>query len=541
MKLGLNKSVSARCLRCLGGAITLTFATGLHAQTTTNTQPVRLPEVLIQAEAEASGTVQAPFLPDVQGTKINAGKKTSVIDLDQIPQVVNNNYRQALSQTPGLLLSEETTPLVSIGYRGLNPHRAQFTQVLKDGIPIHADMLGYPEAYYTPPLDTVDRIEFLHGGASLMYGPQPGGALNYVTHMPRTDKEFSARSQHIFGSDNLYSTFNSVDGTIGRLGYYAYFNHRQTDGFRTANSDYDLYAGSAKLVLDAQTDSRWIFTFDGYQEEHGEPGGLSFTAGPNYSVDRDAATRFNDRFSLERYFASLAYEKDFSETTQLTVQAWGGYYQRFSKRQTGGGFGTIAAGAGNTIENQEFYTKGIEARLRHDWEMGENVHTLAGGLMVYHTDSPRVDKAGATPNADDGAITTQSDRSILYAPVFVENKFQFGKFSVTPGLRVENYVQDVQNFTTGRQVEDREIVPLVGLGLAYAVTENSTTYANVSQAYRPKIFTESVPQAGGTTVAADLDPGKSWQYEIGYRGQLDSYFAASIAAGKAPWNSTSSA
>ena len=271
MKLSLNKQSPSNCVRCFGGLVTLAFASGLSAQTnTTNAQPVRLPEVVIQGESETSETVQAPFLPDVQGTKINAGKKTSVIDLDQLPRVVNNNYRQALSQTPGLLLSEETSPLVSIGYRGLNPHRAQFTQVLKDGIPIHADMLGYPEAYYTPPLDTVDRIEFLHGGASLMYGPQPGGALNYVTHMPRTDKEFSARSQHIFGSDNLYSTFNSVDGTVGRLGYYAYFNHRQTDGFRTANSDYDLYAGSAKLVLDAQTDSRWIFTFDGYEEDHGE-------------------------------------------------------------------------------------------------------------------------------------------------------------------------------------------------------------------------------------------------------------------------------
>jgi len=524
MKLSLNKKISYRCLGCLGGAVTLTFAAGLHAQTSTNAQPVRLPEVLIQAEAEASGTVQAPFLPDVQGTKINAGKKSSVIDLDKIPRVVNNNYRQALSQTPGLLLSEETSPLVSIGYRGLNPHRAQFTQVLKDGIPIHADMIGYPEAYYTPPLDTVDRIEFLHGGASLMYGPQPGGALNYVTHMPRTDKEFSARSQHIFGSDNLYSTFNSVDGTVGRLGYYAYFNHRQTDGFRVANSDYDLYAGSAKLVLDAQSDSRWIFTFDGYEEEHGEPGGLSFTAGPGYDVDRDATTRFNDRFRLERYFASLAFEKDFSESTQMTVQAWGGYYQRFSKRQTGGGFGTVAAGAGNNIETQEFYTKGIEARLRHDWELGENVNTLAAGVMFYHTDSPRVDKTGLTPTAEDGAIATQVDRSVLYAPIFVENKFQAGKFSITPGLRVENYVQEVQNFTTGRHVEDREIVPLVGLGLAYEVTETTTAYANASQAYRPKIFTESVPQGGGTIAAADLDPGSSWQYEIGYRGQLDSYF-----------------
>src|SRR3972149_5234122 len=167
------------------------IAAAAIAQDTTNT-PGRLPDVIVTGEAEYVEPVQGPFLPAVQGTKINAGKKTSVLDFDELPKINNNNYRQALAKTPGLLLSEETSPLVSIGYRGLNPHRAQFTQVLKDGIPIHADQFGYPEAYYTPPLDTVDRIEFLRGGASLMYGPQPGGALNYVTHRPRTDKKISA-------------------------------------------------------------------------------------------------------------------------------------------------------------------------------------------------------------------------------------------------------------------------------------------------------------------------------------------------------------
>ena len=80
----------------------------------------------------------------------------------------------------GLVLAEESTPLVSIGYRGFDPNRTQTTMVLKDGIPISADMIGYPENYYLPPIDSVDRIDFLHGGAALLYGPQPGGALNYV-------------------------------------------------------------------------------------------------------------------------------------------------------------------------------------------------------------------------------------------------------------------------------------------------------------------------------------------------------------------------
>jgi Fe(3+) dicitrate transport protein len=500
------------------------LAGSAQAQTATN-KVEKLPTVVVTGESEYDAKVQPAFLPPVEGTRIYSGKKTSVLDFDALPPIVNNNYRQALALTPGLLLSEETTPLVSIGYRGLAPHRAQFMQLLKNGIPIHADMFGYPEAYYTPPLDTVDRMEFIHGGASLMYGPQPGGALNYVTHLPRRDARFSGGSSQIFGSDGLYSTFNYATGTEGRLGYYAYYNHRQADGFRQANSDVNLHTGSVKLVLDADTDSRWIFAFDGYQEDHGEPGGLSFTAGPNYNVNREATTRFNDRFRLERYFPSLTWEKDFSEGTKLELRGWGGYYSRFSKRQTGGGFGTVAVGAGNTIEFQEFYTAAAEARLRHDWQTGEHTHTFAGGVMLYHLNSPRLDKTGTTPTADDGAIARDTDREMLYAPVFLENKFAFGKFSITPGLRLENISQNVrENINTAKApgtlgVKDAfSFVPLVGLGLEYELKPKVSAYANASQSYRPPIFTEAVPTGAGTVVNNDLAEGSSWQYEIGLRG-----------------------
>ena len=126
--------------------------------------PVQLPAVRAEAEAESDHFIQGPFLPEIQGARINAGKKTTILDFDGQPRINGNNYRQALAQAPGLVLSEETSPLVSIGYRGLEPHRAQFTQVLKDGIPIHADQFGYPEAYYTPPRTNSMRSTVSSGG-----------------------------------------------------------------------------------------------------------------------------------------------------------------------------------------------------------------------------------------------------------------------------------------------------------------------------------------------------------------------------------------
>lgn len=533
-----------RCCPVTALALVNTILLAGFASAQSTNAPVKLPTVVVTGESEADAKVQPPFLPAVEGTRIYSGKKTSVLDLDALPAIVNNNYRQALALTPGLLLSEESTPGVSIGYRGLAPHRTQFMQVLKDGIPIHADMFGYPEAYYTPPFDTVDRMEFIHGGASLMYGPQPGGALNYVTHLPRRGQAFSGGSSQIFGSDGLYSTFNYASGTEGRVGYYAYYNHRQADGFRAANSDVSLHTGSVKLVLDADTDSRWIFAFDGYQEEHGEPGGLSVAGGPSlaaYTANRDASTRLFDRFRLERFAPSLTWEKDFSEGTKLELKAWGGYYSRFSKRQRTGGAGAVAVPAtatfgvlpnganatSNTIEFQEFYTAAAEARLRHDWTVGDHTHTFAGGVMLYHMDSPRTDQRGTTPGAETGALRNQSDRDLLYAPLFLENKFTFDKLSITPGVRLENIVQgvrervNVDKATAGTPLgvkDEHSFVPLVGLGLEYELRPKVSAYANVSQSYRPAVFTEAVPITGGATVNNDLSEGKSWQYEVGLRG-----------------------
>ncbi|HMO63919.1 MAG TPA: TonB-dependent receptor plug domain-containing protein [Verrucomicrobiota bacterium] len=500
-----------------------------------------LPTMVIRGEAEGEGAIRPVFPGPVEGTRIFAGKKATVADLDALPQVQANNYRQALALTPGLLFSEESSPLVSLGYRGIGePHRMQFLQVLKDGIPIHADQFGYPEAYYTPPLDVVDRIEFLRGGAGLMYGPQPAGALNYVTYQPRRDREFSGRTQHTFGSDGLYSTYNAVDGTIGRLGYLAYYNHRQADGFRDANSDYQLDGGHFKLVLDADRDSRWLLALDAYEEGHGEPGGLTFATGPNaanYSESRDQTPKPYDRFRLRRYVPSVRYERDFSEDTQLSVTAWGGYYDRSSWRQRGGGFGqrpTGAAAQTNDIERQEFYNFGIEPRVRHDWSAWGGEHTLAGGVQYFRSHSPRTDQRGAAPDAREGVVFREAERDVNYGAAFAENRFVFGRWSITPGLRIENLAQDLEqsnfNPSTGAFInrgenDQLEVKPLVALAAARDLGRNLEAYASVAQSYRPTIFTETlIVPPNGIVAPGDIEPSDSWTYEAGVRGRPVDWF-----------------
>ena len=493
---------------------------------------VKMEEVQVRADYDRE--VSGAFLPDVDGTKIHAGKKTSNIDLEQIPDISMDNYRQVISKTPGLVLAEENTPLLSIGYRGYDPHRMQFFQVLEDGIPIHADMVGYPEAYYTPPLDAVESVEVVRGGAALMYGPQPAGAINFVMKKPPLDTPFTLESTNILGSFDMYSNFTSFGGTVGKFGYYGYYDHQQTDGFREANSDFFLNAWGGTFALDATGPVRWYLNATAYDETHGEPGGLTLEDGPNtvnYDTNRDGTSRFYDRMRVSRYAVSVINEWDISDRTLFTFRTWFDYYLRFSRRQNGGGFGTLPTGPKaqtNQIENQQFYTYGAEPRMSHNWDWLGNTHTLTGGMMFYYDWSPRVDETGNSPTAMTGSTVNQSNRESVYYSLFAENLFQFGSFSITPGFRLENIWQSVRelvnksSFQTGKPLQDETIynfAPLFGLGLEYDFTPEVAVYANVSQAYRPPIFTQAVPTSPNIAVVGNLQESNIVNYEIGFQGE----------------------
>ena len=525
-----------------------------------------------------------PALPEVEGTRINSGKKTSFTKPSDFPTISNNNYRQVLATTPGLLFSEEpTSPVVNIGYRGLNSQRAEFSQVLKDGVSIKNEQFGFPEGHYVPVLDAVERIEVIRAGAALQFGPQPGGAINFVMKMPSRDGAFHFQTFNAVGSDDFYSNFTSIDGTIGQIGYYAYYDHRQRDGFREANGDYDLNNGSIRLVYDLTPNDRFILTGDFYDEEHGEPGGLrTFTSpggidpvtGIDYNVlyqdDRDATSRFFDRFRFQRYYGTLEYQHLFSEATELDVKAFGGYVSRYSHRQrtSGNPVGVLpfgpAAGT-DSIQEREVWNEGAEIRLRHDYALGGDTSTFAGGLYFYHALQDRDDERGVTPDAETGVQRNFTTGETWDLAIFAENRFHFGRLSIVPGMRLEFLNQSLDesfNITRPNNLLSRDddfFVPLFSLGLGYVLVEGqqpmTTTekdakdaknmvtkttmvpgglprlelYGTVAQAYRPLTYGELVPTSANGVVNGDLEEGKSLQFELGMRGKPFPYLTFDVS------------
>jgi Fe(3+) dicitrate transport protein len=411
----------------------------------------------------------------------------------------------------------------------------------------------------------VERIEVIRAGAALQFGSQPGGAINFVMKMPRQDAPFHFTTRNVFGSYDYYRNYTEADGTIGPIGYYFYYDHRQQEGFREANSDYDLNGGSARLVWDVTNDSRFVLTLDAYDEEHGEPGGLRRreAENPPNSVfvedDRTASTRFFDRFRLERYYATLEYQKMFSERTQLDIKAFGGYLTRWSKRQRGGGFGTLPSGPDantDSIQLRSDYTEGLDARVRQDYDLFGDVSTFAGGIYFYHALQDRRDERGQTPDAEHGTLRNLNTGEIWDGAIFAENRFHFGRLSIVPGMRLEFLQQSVDEEVNVsnplHSQSDFNFVPLFGLGLDYVLVEGEPLvvppapvagskgteskkvvtpvvgpvgpprvelYGTISQAYRPITYGELVPTGASSVVNGNLKEGEALQFEYGVRGK----------------------
>ena len=121
-----------------------------------------LDEIQIIARNEKIFSLQR--LNAVEGTSIFEGKKSEVVLVDQsMANLASNNSRQIYSQVAGLNIfqNDDAGLQLNIGGRGLDPNRTSNFNTRQNGYDISADVLGYPESYYSPPSEGLSNIQIV--------------------------------------------------------------------------------------------------------------------------------------------------------------------------------------------------------------------------------------------------------------------------------------------------------------------------------------------------------------------------------------------
>src|SRR5258708_23857467 len=236
-------------------------------------------EVLNEVEVQGIKSITGMgYLDETHDGVIFSGKKTEVLLLDSLDaNTAQNNPRQVLGRVPGANYSETEQsgfPANGIGFRGLTPTQSVETNTRQNGYNITADLYGYPESYYLPPLEAVERIEVTLGASSLQFGPQFGGVINYILKKGNKTKPFEFVTQQTTGSFGLFNSFNSIGGQVGKFNYYAFVQFQSAQGWRP-NSDYKKITGFGRIEYSASKKIKIGIEYSILRNRIHMPGGLT--------------------------------------------------------------------------------------------------------------------------------------------------------------------------------------------------------------------------------------------------------------------------
>ena len=289
-------------------AILILFFIARQASTAQTPEAAR---VVVTGEAVATPTphdnwheMRQHIMPEVSGTKITVTKKATVIKLDQQPPLEDNDLQELFLKAPGFLVTEQHTPgQFNFSYRGLgNPQESEFTLVLRDGLPLMSDWIGFPTLYYLPLPQAISEIEFIRGGNSLLFGPEPAPAVNFITKYPAPGSPWNFYTEQIGGAYGYYSTFNVIQEAMGPLEFRLDGGYVRSDGQRD-NSQYNLW--QTDLYVGWRPDEHQLLALDFYSSRFagGDPGRITykqFVNDPNFSF-----TPYNEDW-VDRYTTDSA-------------------------------------------------------------------------------------------------------------------------------------------------------------------------------------------------------------------------------------------
>ncbi|MBI2731283.1 MAG: TonB-dependent receptor [Sphingobacteriales bacterium] len=506
-----------------------------------------LPEITMVGRNSKSDYQQ---MPEIVGTNIYAGKKNALIVLDNVQgNVVTNTMRQVLAKVPGIHIWESDGSGIQIGIaaRGLSPNRSWEFNIRQNGYDIAADPFGYPEAYYNPQLQAVQRIEVVRGQGSLQYGPQFGGMVNYILRNGSDiTKPFQFETQQTVGSFGLFNSYNAVGGKTAKVHYYSFFDHRNGDGWR-ANSRFYTNAGygtvtyyfTPKLSLSAEL----MYS----QIRSQQPGGITDA---QLQDQAKQSTRSRNWFDIKWMTPALILNYNINENTRWNTKLFAtigdrnsvGYLQGITVKDS---INPATMQYNNRVLNIDQYRNyALESRIITDYHLGKMKNTVAGGIRLYTGNTyRRADGKGTTGSDYDMTVIGEYARDVNFRSnniaAFVENIFRINeKIIVIPGLRYEW----LEGSASGRNGYDTSGQPIIlqnitrsrsfilaGVGAEYHVTQATEFYGNISQAYRPIQFANL--QAPPTTdiVDPDLKDAKGYNIDFGYRGKIKNYLQFDVS------------
>jgi len=490
----------------------------------------------------------------VDGFGIYEGKKTEVVDLENVDaNVSTNNARQVFAKIVGLNIweSDGVGLQLGIGGRGLSPNRSANFNVRQNGYDISADALGYPESYYTPPIEALERIEIVRGAASLQYGTQFGGMVNFKFKEGAADKKIEVLSRQTLGSWGFLNSFNSIGGTVakGKINYYSYFQYKKGDGFRE-NSGFNYHNFFANINYTPHPKVKLSLDYTNMAYVAQQPGGLT-----DKNFEEDIRKSFRSRNWFDVHWNLLSFSATYQITPKSKINSR--TFALMANRRALGNLERIHVadfGGNRTLIEGEFNNIGNETRWMQDYTIGKQKQVFLTGVRIYQGFSTgKQGDANSGSGADFVYLNPENLENSNYIfpsknySWFAENIIRLNdRFSLTPGVRYEFIQTESKGYYkqrvfdgAGNLIVDNRIDEydkrtrdflIFGLGSSYKFAKQMELYANFSQNYKAINFSDLRIVNPNFIIDENIQDETGYTADLGLRGKLNEYFNFEITA-----------
>jgi len=409
-----------------------------------------------------------------------------------------------------------------IDIRGFTPY------TYRDGLAIGRTFGGVKEEPYA-----YERIEVLKGTSSSGFGAaEPGGAINYVTKLPKTERfgevyatggSFSHKEGGLDFGDNL-----TEDDTL---------SYRLTGKFQNADAEYDYSKDNEKFLMGGLT---WrptdltslSFVFD-HLDKDGIPGSGGQPIGSDF--DRDKFFGEPDYYFLttNRNSYSLMFDHDFDNGLSFGSKA------RYSNSDTafGSAYLSNTRTDGSNLADRYFFGSDtsteqfvVDAHLMYEKDF-DNVEsrTLVGidynnfksdNYGLYDTSAPPISTTDPVytggPVSTDPTYGTANDQKTT--GLYLQQDLTFwDKLTTSVGVRNDWFDLSQDDLFSSASDSDTQSKFTKRFGVSYKITEEVAAFASYAES--------AAPPGIGT------EPTTGRQYEVGIKYRPEAFpalFTASV-------------
>ncbi len=484
--------------------------------------------------------VEKGYMRNIEDMAIYAAKKTDIIRLDNLTiNIARNSGRQIFQNIAGLNIweSDASGLQLDIATRGLDPNRSSNFNLRQNGYDMSADALGYPDAYYMPPMEAVEKIEVVRGAASLQYGTQFGGMMNFKLKDADAEHPFNIEVQQSGGSYGFSNTFIRTHGTKQKFYYNTFYQYRRGNGWRP-NTQFDAHNYYAQLGyhINDKIDIKAEYTLLRYLAQ--QPGGLTDA---QFYADASQSYRTRNWFFVHWNLMAMHISYQITEKVKLNNKT----FVLIAGRDAIGNLNNIQRvdilGTPRDLFNDTYRNIGNETRMLYKYKTtAKTSFAVLVGLRIYHGRtyklqdiSDSTDTPIFTPKYETLQEGSQYSFPSNNISLFGEHLFAFKKWNITPGFRYE-YIQtnaegkykEVYRFndivlrdtTIEEMRSNSRHIFLAGIGASYKPLAQLELFGNISQNYRAVNFNDIRTRIPGQRVDPNISDEHGFSADIGIRG-----------------------